>query len=106
MMVNEERSSSRGSSPGRGSLAPRLTTGPTWAPFQPPGRGPTSGVVGQPAEGRKRHDETRFECRLMATDAFVIASPEYGASMPGHLKNAIDWVSRIRGETVGRVDWA
>jgi NAD(P)H-dependent FMN reductase len=42
----------------------------------------------------------------MGTDAFVIASPEYGASMPGHLKNAIDWVSRIRGETVGRVDAA
>lgn len=34
--------------------------------------------------------------RLEASDAFVIASPEYNASMPGHLKNAIDWVSRIR----------
>lgn len=34
--------------------------------------------------------------RLEACDAFVIASPEYNASMPGHLKNAIDWVSRIR----------
>ena len=34
--------------------------------------------------------------RLQACDAFVIASPEYNASMPGHLKNAIDWVSRIR----------
>ena len=34
--------------------------------------------------------------RLEATDAFVIASPEYNASMPGHLKNAIDWVSRVR----------
>jgi NAD(P)H-dependent FMN reductase len=34
--------------------------------------------------------------RLMASDAFVIASPEYNASMPGHLKNVIDWVSRIR----------
>ena len=30
------------------------------------------------------------------SDAFIIASPEYNASMPGHLKNAIDWVSRIR----------
>ncbi|HEV8600857.1 MAG TPA: NAD(P)H-dependent oxidoreductase [Gemmatimonadales bacterium] len=34
--------------------------------------------------------------RLEACDGFVIATPEYNASMPGHLKNAIDWVSRIR----------
>jgi chromate reductase, NAD(P)H dehydrogenase (quinone) len=33
--------------------------------------------------------------RLEETDAFVIASPEYNASMPGLLKNAIDWVSRF-----------
>lgn len=36
-------------------------------------------------------------CRLLvATDAFVIAAPEYNGSMPGLLKNAIDWVSRCR----------
>jgi len=34
--------------------------------------------------------------RLEETDAFVIASPEYNASMPGVIKNAIDWVSRFR----------
>jgi NAD(P)H-dependent FMN reductase len=34
--------------------------------------------------------------RLEASDAFVISSPEYNGSMPGLLKNAIDWVSRIR----------
>jgi len=34
--------------------------------------------------------------RLEANDAFVIASPEYYASMPGSLKNVIDWVSRYR----------
>ena len=33
--------------------------------------------------------------RLEATDAFVICSPEYNASMPGALKNAVDWVSRF-----------
>jgi chromate reductase len=37
-----------------------------------------------------------FQRRLEGTDAFVVASPEYNASMPGVLKNAIDWVSRIR----------
>jgi chromate reductase len=34
--------------------------------------------------------------RLEWCDAFVISSPEYNASVPGVLKNAIDWVSRIQ----------
>ncbi|MGW1071885.1 NADPH-dependent FMN reductase [Streptomyces sp. NPDC002537] len=34
--------------------------------------------------------------RLEGSDAFVIASPEYNASLPGGLKNAVDWVSRVR----------
>ena len=38
----------------------------------------------------------RFRDRLLDTDAFVIASPEYNASMPGMLKNVIDWSSRVR----------
>lgn len=37
-----------------------------------------------------------FRKRLLANDAFIIASPEYNFSMPGLLKNAIDWVSRYR----------
>lgn len=37
-----------------------------------------------------------FRERLEASDAFVVASPEYNASMPGALKNLIDWVSRHR----------
>ncbi|MFI9240400.1 NAD(P)H-dependent oxidoreductase [Streptomyces cinnamoneus] len=34
--------------------------------------------------------------RIAACDAFVISSPEYNASVPGVLKNAIDWVSRVQ----------
>ncbi|WP_298015428.1 NAD(P)H-dependent oxidoreductase [uncultured Castellaniella sp.] len=30
-------------------------------------------------------------------DAFLIATPEYNYSIPGVLKNAIDWVSRVPG---------
>lgn len=37
-----------------------------------------------------------FRKRILANDAFIIASPEYNGSMPGLLKNAIDWVSRFR----------
>ncbi len=33
--------------------------------------------------------------RITASDAFVIVSPEYNFSMPGVLKNSIDWVSRF-----------
>ena len=34
--------------------------------------------------------------RLVECDAFIIASPEYNGSMPGLLKNLIDWTSRFR----------
>ena len=37
-----------------------------------------------------------FRRRLEDADAFVIAAPEYNNSLPGLLKNAIDWVSRYR----------
>lgn len=38
----------------------------------------------------------RLRDRLLAADAFIIAAPEYNASMSGVLKNAIDWTSRFR----------
>ncbi len=34
--------------------------------------------------------------RLFECDAFIISSPEYNGSMPGMLKNLIDWTSRFR----------
>ena len=34
--------------------------------------------------------------RIDAAEAFVIVSPEYNGSMPGGLKNVIDWVSRAK----------
>jgi chromate reductase, NAD(P)H dehydrogenase (quinone) len=37
-----------------------------------------------------------FHRRLLESDAFIIASPEYNGAMPGVLKNAIDWTSRFR----------
>lgn len=38
----------------------------------------------------------RFCHRLESVDGFIISSPEYNASMPGVLKNLIDWTSRHR----------
>lgn len=34
--------------------------------------------------------------RLKHTDALILACPEYNASMPGVVKNLIDWTSRFR----------
>ncbi|HPD52808.1 MAG TPA: NAD(P)H-dependent oxidoreductase [Bacteroidia bacterium] len=37
-----------------------------------------------------------FQRRLLANDAFILACPEYNGSMPGLVKNTIDWTSRFR----------
>lgn len=37
-----------------------------------------------------------FQRRLLACDAFIVSSPEYNGSMPGVIKNLIDWTSRFR----------
>jgi chromate reductase len=37
----------------------------------------------------------RFRECVQINDAFVISCPEYNSSMPGLLKNSIDWVSRF-----------
>jgi chromate reductase, NAD(P)H dehydrogenase (quinone) len=40
----------------------------------------------------------RFREAIRAADAVLIATPEYNHSIPGQLKNALDWASRPKGE--------
>jgi len=47
-------------------------------------------------EGKQPDGAVEFRKRIEANQAFIISSPEYNGSMPGNLKNTIDWVSRVR----------
>jgi chromate reductase len=41
----------------------------------------------------------QFKQRIRAADAILIVTPEYNYSIPGVLKNAIDWASRPYGDS-------
>ena len=40
----------------------------------------------------------RLRAAIESADAVLIATPEYNSSIPGQLKNALDWASRPKGE--------
>jgi chromate reductase len=47
------------------------------------------------ADAQPPHREVdRLRASIAAADALLVATPEYNASLPGQLKNAIDWASR------------
>ncbi len=60
-------------------------------------------------EGRGPAGARRLRDAIEAADAILIATPEYNHSVPGQLKNALDWASRpfpdnvLRGKPVAVV---
>jgi chromate reductase len=52
----------------------------------------------QDLEGQPPATVKTFKEKIRAADAILIATPEYNYSVPGVLKNAIDWASRPYGD--------
>ena len=48
--------------------------------------------------GRGPAGARRLRAAIESADAILIAAPEYNSSIPGQLKNALDWASRPKGE--------
>jgi chromate reductase len=52
----------------------------------------------QDLESSPPEEVKEFKRRIKAADAVLIVTPEYNYSIPGVLKNAIDWASRPYGD--------
>ena len=55
-------------------------------------------LFNQDLEAQMPEKVKQFKAKIRAADAILIATPEYNYSMPGVLKNAIDWASRPYGD--------
>jgi chromate reductase len=52
----------------------------------------------QDLENHPAEKVREFKAKIRAADAILIVTPEYNYSIPGVLKNAIDWASRPYGD--------
>jgi chromate reductase len=61
-------------------------------------------LMNQDLEQNGKYPETveRLRGKILAADGLVFATPEYNASIPAPLKNAIDWASRPGNTLAGK----
>lgn len=57
-------------------------------------------IFNQDQENELIEKVLEFKSRIKSADAILIATPEYNYSIPGPLKNAMDWASRPPGDNV------
>lgn len=53
-------------------------------------------------ENTPSQDVKRFKVQISEADAVIICTPEFNWSIPGALKNALDWLSRVDRPLVGK----
>jgi len=68
-----------------------IAAAPSWAKF-PVYNADDQNAAGFPA------DVTALSDAIRAADGVIFVTPEYNYGIPGGLKNAIDWVSRIKDQ--------
>jgi chromate reductase, NAD(P)H dehydrogenase (quinone) len=68
-----------------------ITEAPPWADI-PAYNADDQGATGFPPS------VTRLADAIRAADGVIIVSPEYNYGVPGGLKNAVDWVSRVKDQ--------
>jgi chromate reductase, NAD(P)H dehydrogenase (quinone) len=56
-------------------------------------------LFNQDEEGSPPAKVTHLKSKIRAADAVLLVTPEYNYSVPGVLKNAIDWASRPYGDS-------
>ena len=77
--------------PGLAPEGMRFTEAPSFAGF------PIYNFDDQESRG-VQPDVQKFADAIRAADGVLFISPEYNFSIPGGLKNAIDWVSRVKDQ--------
>jgi chromate reductase, NAD(P)H dehydrogenase (quinone) len=77
--------------PGLAPPGMSITAAPPWASF------PIYNADDQNSTGFPAAVET-LAAAIRAADGVIIVTPEYNYSIPGGLKNAIDWLSRLKDQ--------
>ncbi|MDN7245295.1 NADPH-dependent FMN reductase [Planococcus shenhongbingii] len=62
-------------------------------------------LYNQDIENNPPEAVTDFKLRVKAADAVLWVTPEYNATIPGVLGNAIDWLSRVEKVMIGKPSW-